>query len=97
MSGKGPSALILVVLLVGACSAGGSKASSCSEYAADVREVIDTTSSPEAIEDFLANTEELVARLLLEAGDTPDGRRCANAVTEAFLTIADRGFAQIGD
>jgi len=90
-------ALALVVALVIAGCGGGSKASTCSEYADELREVIASTTSPEAIQDFLTDTEEDVAKLLLAAGNTADGQECANALTEAFVTIADRGFAQIGD
>ena len=89
---------VVVVLLAGllaGCGGGGSDASTCAEYAADVRELIAETSTAADVQDFLDDTEELVVDLLLASrGDEAAGTPCAEAVLEASFVVADRSFAE---
>lgn len=89
------ASLLAVALLAAGCS-GGTDATTCAEYAADLRQVIASTDNADELQAFLDDTESAVARLLIDSRGSPDARLCADAVLEATFTIADRAFSQIG-
>jgi hypothetical protein len=93
---KTVASLIAATLLAAGCS-GGTDATTCAEYAADLRQVIASTTSADELEAFLDDTESDVAKLIIDSRGSPDARFCADAILEATFTIADRGFSQIGD
>jgi hypothetical protein len=77
------AAALPLMLLLGSCGS-GSSASTCDEYAAEVRELVDSDAGPEEIERFLEETGEHVAKLIT---DDPDrAQPCADAVFNALFT-----------
>jgi hypothetical protein len=77
---------LVVVVLVGASCGGTTSSSSCAEYAAEVREMIDSGASADALSSFVTDTEEHVARLM--ADDPDSAGPCVEAVFEAMFTGA---------
>jgi hypothetical protein len=90
------ASLLAAALLAAGCG-GGRDATTCAEYATDLREVIASTDSADELQAFLNDTESAVARLIIDSRGGPDARLCADAVLDATFTIADREFGQIGN
>lgn len=93
---KGVASLLAGALLAAGCS-GGTDATTCAEYAADLRQVIATTNNADELQAFLDDTESAVAKLIIDSRGSPDASLCSEAVLEATFTIADREFSQIGN
>lgn len=95
---KFPALVLGAALVAGACSLPGSSssdASSCAEYASEVRALMATTTNADEVNDFLNDTEEHAARLIQK--DPGNGQPCADALLEALFTAADREFAEAFD
>ena len=76
-------------ILASACG-GSSSPSSCTEFASDVRAMIDGQVSGEELTRFIEDTEEQVARLIAE--DPDRAGPCVEAALEAVFVA---GFAEL--
>jgi hypothetical protein len=79
--------ICIALALVGA-SCGG--ASNCTEYAAELDDLLATTNSAQEVLDWIDDTSDDVARLILDSES--DGQVCAEAILEAMFTA---GFKEL--
>ena len=78
---------MLVVLAVVATSCGGTtSSSSCTEYAAEIQDMISSGASADELSAFVSDTEEHAARLM--ADDIDNAGPCVEAILEAMFTGA---------
>jgi histidine ammonia-lyase len=79
-----PYVAITLALLVGSC--GGSRASNCAEYAAEVRQHVEQAESAEELMDWLQDTSEHAAKLI--QASPQQAQPCADAILEATFGAA---------
>lgn len=77
---------LVVVALVSASCGGGTSSSSCTEYAAEIQDMIAVDASGEELSTFVSDTEEHAARLM--ANDPDNAGPCVDAILEAMFTGA---------
>jgi hypothetical protein len=82
--------LLAATLAFLATACGGNAAASCTEYASEVRTMIDSDVSAAELTDFIDGTQEHVAQLI--ANDPDHAGPCVEAVLEAAFMA---GFAEI--
>lgn len=87
--------LLSLLLALVAASCGGSQASNCTEYAAEVRHEMENADSAEDLMRWLEDTSEHAARLI--QSDPDNAEPCAEAMLEAMFTAGVREFEQMLD
>ena len=78
--------MVVVIALVAASCGGATSASTCMEYAAEVRDLIALGASADELSSFVNDTDEHVARLM--SNDPDRAEPCVEAVLEAMFTGA---------
>lgn len=77
--------ILLVTILITVLSGCSNSITSCDEYAAEVRSLIDGGASTERLESFLEDTQEQVAELIAEDPDAAGP--CVEAALEVVFVV----------